>query len=135
VVGGEGDQWDAELRGVRGAADVHRGRALWIRLRTVHVGPRRSVEDKLPSPLGQRVTERKGHVPVLVPEREHVVVGEDVLQRAPELAARAGDQDATTVSRADRIGVRVLHRCATRGSFQGTVCSSGSRWSYSAVTW
>ena len=35
----------------------------------------------------------------------------------------------------ERIGLRVLHRCATRGSFQGIVCSSGSSGSYSAVTW
>ena len=31
--------------------------------------------------------------------------------------------------------VVVLHRCATRGSFHGTPCSSGSSGSYSSVTW
>ena len=54
-------------------------------------------------------------------------------ERVAELAARARDQGAA--SRADRIGVGVLHRCATRGSFHGTPCSSGSLGSYSSVTW
>ena len=71
------------------------------------------------------------HVPVLVCERDDVVVRERLAERAAELAAGARDQDATA-SRADRIGVLVLHRCATRGSFQGIVCSSGSAGSYSA---
>ena len=66
-------------------------------------------------------------------EREHLVGGEDGGERVAELAARTRDQGAT--SRADRIGVVVLHRCATRGSFHGTPCSSGSVGSYSSVTW
>ena len=74
-------------------------------------------------------------VPVLVAQSHEVVVRERVLERAAELAAGARDQDATAASRADRIGVLVLHRSATRGSFQGIVCSSGSAGSYSAVTW
>jgi hypothetical protein len=45
-------------------------------------------------------------------------------ERVAELAARARDQGAA--SRSERIGVVVLHRCATRGSFHGTPCSSGS---------
>jgi len=77
---------------------------------------------------------RVGDVPVVPRERDGLVVRERIDERAAELAARARDQDATA-SRADRIGVLVLHRCATRGSFQGIVCSSGSAGSYSCVTW
>ena len=68
-------------------------------------------------------------------ERDEIVVRERVLERAAELAAGARDQDATAASRADRVGVLVLHSPTTRGSFQGIVCSSGSAGSYSAVTW
>ena len=66
-------------------------------------------------------------------EREDVVVGERARERVAELAARARDQDAA--SRGERIGFVVLHRCVTRGSFQGMPCSSGSPGSYSSVTW
>lgn len=78
---------------------------------------------------------RQRDVPVRMAQRHDVVSGEGVLERAAKLAARARDQDSTAASRADKIGLLVLHRCATRGSFQGTVCSSGSAGSYSAVTW
>ncbi len=71
-------------------------------------------------------------VPVLTAQRQDVVGRERLLQRPAQLAGGAGDQDA---SRADRIGVVVLHRCATRGSFHGIPCSSGSAGSYSSVTW
>jgi hypothetical protein len=78
---------------------------------------------------------RLGHVPVVPSERDDLAVRERLCERTAELAARARDQDAASVSRADRIGVLVLHRAATRGSFQGTVYSSGSSGSYSVVTW
>ena len=53
-------------------------------------------------------------------------------ERAAELPAGAGDQDAT--SRGERIGDCVLQRWRTRGSFHGIPCSSGSTGSYSSVT-
>ena len=59
-------------------------------------------------------------------------LGLSLEKRLPELPSGAGYEDA---SRADRIGVRVLHRSATRGSSQGISCSSGSAGSYSSVTW
>ena len=68
-----------------------------------------------------------------------VCAGDDVRgrkllgERGRELAAAAGDQDV--LSRAERIGDDVLQRCFTRGSFNGTPCSSGSPGSYSSVTW
>ena len=64
--------------------------------------------------------------------RPGVRVWKDLLQRGAELAAGAGDQE--TASRSERIGDSVLQRCATRGSFHGTSCSSGSSRSYSSVT-
>ena len=93
------------------------------------------MQDEVDRASGQIRAGRVGNVPVGVAERDDVLVRECVLQGAAELAARARDQDATAASRADRIGVLVLHRCATRGSFQGIVSSSGSAGSYSAVTW
>src|SRR5690348_17363559 len=53
--------------------------------------------------------------PLGPPQRKDVVLREPLLQGAPELAARARDQDATAVSRGDRIGVVVLQdRKSTR---------------------
>ena len=89
------------------------------------------MEDELGLPRQRRAV--AGHVPAAPVEREHVVVGERVRERVAELAARARDQD--TASRGERIGFVVLHRCATRGSFHGMPCSSGSAGSYSSVTW
>jgi hypothetical protein len=43
-----------------------------------------------------------------------------LLQRAAELAAGAGDQDASAESRFERIGDVVLQSSRTRGSFHGT---------------
>ena len=53
-------------------------------------------------------------------------------ERGAQLAAGPRYEDA---SRSERIGLSVLHRCLTRGSSQGTPCSSGSAGSYSRVTW
>ena len=60
-------------------------------------------------------------------------VRKHLLERGAELAARARDQDA--LSRSERIGLSVLHRCLTRGSSHGIPFSSGSAGSYSRVTW
>ena len=76
---------------------------------------------------------RLGHVPVGPGQRDDVVGGEGLGERAAELAVRAGDQDAA--SRSDRTGDCVLQRCLMRGSFHGIPCSSGSAGSYSSVTW
>ena len=116
-------------------ADVHGGSTLRVVLGAVDVGPRRRVQNEVDLASRSRVRQRPGDVPVGAREREDVVVRECPLERAAELAAGARDQDSTAASRADRIGVLELHRDATRGSFQGTVCSSGSAGSYSAVTW
>ena len=75
--------------------------------------------------------ERRGDVELLA--RPCVGVRKGLAQRGAELAACAGDQE--TASRSERIGDSVLQRCATRGSFQGNSCSSGSSRSYSSVTW
>jgi hypothetical protein len=75
--------------------------------------------------------ERRGDVELLAGPA--IRPREGLLQRGAELAACAGDQ--VTASRSDRIGDSVLQRCATRGSFQGNSCSSGSSRSYSSVTW
>jgi hypothetical protein len=77
--------------------------------------------------------ESKGLGDVELLARARVTVREDLPQRGAELPAGAGDQDAA--SRSDRIGDSVLQRWATRSSFQGTPCSSGSAASYSSVTW
>ena len=74
-----------------------------------------------------------GDVPTCTVEGEEIVGGEHAREGAAELTARPRDQGAA--SRADRIGVVVLHRCATRASFHATPCSSGSAESYSSVTW
>ena len=93
------------------------------------------MEHEVELSLRQLRARRLGDVPVGVRQRENVVRGEGLPERVAELAARARDQDSTAASRADRIGVLELHRCATRGSFQAIVCSSGSAGSYSTVTW
>ena len=89
------------------------------------------MEDELGGPGQRRRVE--AHVPAVAAEREDVVPLERIDERVAELPARAGDQGVA--SRSERIGVVVLHRCATRGSFHGTPCSSGSSGSYSSVTW
>lgn len=78
---------------------------------------------------------RQRDVPAAAIEGEDVVFGERLRQCVPELAARAGDQDAADRSLAERVGVAVLQRCTTRGSFHGTPSSSGSAGSYSRETW
>ena len=89
------------------------------------------MEDEVGQPRKRRRLE--ADVPLVTAEREDVVVREDTGERVAELATGAGDQGAA--SRSERIGVVVLHRCATRASFHGTPCSSGSSGSYSSVTW
>ena len=113
-------------------ADVHRRRALRVVLGTVDVGPGGGVQDE----IRRRAEGRRGHghVPVGTRQRQDLVGGESLDQRVAELSARAGQDDATA-SRGDRIGVSMLHRSATRGSFHGISCSSGSSGSYSSVTW
>jgi len=80
----------------------------------------------------RRRVERQLDVPLRAGQRDQVVARERLDERGPELAAGARYEDA---SRAERIGVCVCHRCLTRGSSQGTPCSSGSAGSYSRVTW
>ena len=125
------DERRAERRRVSRAADVHGGGALRVVLGPVDVRPRGRVEHEVGIPRQRGRLE--ANVPLGAAEREDVVVRERVGERMAELAARARDQD--TASRAERIGVVVLHRFATRGSFHGTPCSSGSSGSYSSVTW
>ena len=72
-------------------------------------------------------------VPGAPVQGEDVVVAERARERGPELAPGPRDQGAA--SRSERVGVVVLHRWATRGSFHATPCSSGSAGSYSSVTW
>ena len=114
VVGREVDDRRAERGDLARPLDVDAARSLLVRLSAVHVRERRRVEDEVGLRLDRRAP--------------------DLRQRAAELAARARDQDPT-VSRCERIGDSVLQRCRTRGSFQGTPCSSGSAASYSSVTW
>ena len=54
--------------------------------------------------------------------------------RVAELTSRARDQSWTDRSRSESSGDRVLQRSTTRGSFQGTPCSSGAAGSYSSAT-
>ena len=88
------------------------------------------MQDEVETLLAESRIERMRDIPVRVRQRPDVVVGECLLERVAELAPRPRDQDSTAASRADRIGVVVLHRDATRGSF-----SSGSLGSNSVVTW
>ena len=89
-----------------GAADVDGRRTLRIGLRAVDVGPGRSVQDERSRELRRR---RQCDVPVGVRERDDVLVGEGLLECAPELPGRARDQDSAA-SRSDRIGDLVLQR-------------------------
>ena len=131
VVGRERHERRAERGRVRRASDVRSRRGLRIVFGAVDVRPRRSVEHEVRGPRQRRGLE--AHVPGRPGQCEHLVAGERLRERAAQLAARPRDQG--TASRAERIGVVVLHRWATRGSFHGTPCSSGSSGSYSSVTW
>jgi hypothetical protein len=111
------------------AADVDSGRPLWIVLGAVHIRPRRGVQDEVGGETGRR---REGNVPVRTGQA--ACAGKRLEQRVPELAPRAGYDDAAVWSRCERIGDRVLQSSTTRGSFHGTPCSSGSSGSYSSVT-
>ncbi len=98
------------------------------------------MENDVELALSQVDTRWEGDVPLLAGECDDLVVREPLPERAAELATRAGDenttdQDAAPASLADRIGSVDFQRCATRESFQGIVCSSGSDGSYSSVTW
>ena len=112
------------------SADVDGGRPLRIGLGTVDVRPGGRVQHERRRQIGRR----QRHVPVRVCERNDLVAGEGLLQRAPKLAARAGDQESAA-SLFDRIGDVVLQRSTTRGSSHGQSCSSGSSASYSSLTW
>jgi hypothetical protein len=114
------------------AADVDCRGALRVVLGAVDVRPGRRVEDE----AGLDRRRRQRHVPVGVGERDDLILRERLLQRAPELAARSRDYDALSdvLSRSERIGDWTLQRWATRGSFQGMPCSSGSAPSYSSLT-
>lgn len=83
-----------------------------------------------PAPLvfGQGVPD----IPALPRERERLGIG--LGERDSELAARPADQPAAAASRCESSGDVVLQRWTTRGSFQGSPCSSGSDASYSSVT-
>ena len=133
VVGRERDDRRSDRSGVGRAGDVRRGRAVGIVLGGVDVRPGRAVKDELGGPRkpGRRAPR---DVPALTVEGDQVVVCERRRERLPQLTGGAGQEDASA-SRAERIGVVVLHRCATRGSFHGIPCSSGSEGSYSEVTW
>ena len=112
-------------------ADVHRGRALRVGLGAVHVRPRGGVQHELRRRLDRR--RRQGHVPVVPRERRQLVARERLPERAAELAAGPGQEDASR-SRSERIGDAVLQRWRTRSSSHGIPCSSGSAGSYSRVT-
>ena len=136
VVGGERDQRRAERRRVCGPGDVHRSRALRIRLGAVDVGPGRRVQNEIEPALCQVVVggQRTSHSRTGRARRRR-------RPRTPAASARPSWPPAPVIRTRrrrparTRIGVLELHRCATRGSFQGTVCSSGSAGSYSSVTW
>ena len=110
-------------------ADVDRCRTLRVVFGTVDIGPRGGVQNEVGVKTGRR---RIGDVPVRT--RQSDGVGERLGQRVTELATGAGDHGAARWSRSDKIGDRVLHRSATRGSFHATPCSSGLAGSYSSVT-
>ncbi len=80
---------------------------------------------------------RMGDVPVRTGQGARL--RELLAKRVPELPGGAGDegragQETARRSRSERIGERVLQRSTTRGSFHGTLCSSGLAASYSSVT-
>src|SRR5919201_692833 len=129
VVGRVVDDGRTERGDVAGSADVHGLRCGLVVLGAVHVRPRCRVQDELRPEVDRRRRDVEGLA------RPRVRLREDLEPRLAELAAGAGDQDAAIRSRSDRIGDCVLQRCLTRGSSQGTPCSSGSAGSYSSVTW
>src|SRR5205823_343278 len=106
---------------------VHRLSDVGPTLSPVYVRPSGSVEYEF-----RRVVERRRCNVEELPNA-CISLGKLLTQRLAELAAGARDQE--TASRSERIGDSVLQRCATRGSFQGNSCSSGSSRSYSSVTW
>ena len=110
-------RWRAERGDVRGATDVDCRSSLGIFLGPVDIGPGRRVERQVWDREARG--RRKGHVPICIVERDHVVGGERLTERGAELASGARDQDASTASRAESVGLSVLHRCLTRGSSQG----------------
>ena len=126
VVGRVVDDRRAERGDVSRPLHVDAPRLVGMRLGPVDVGPGSRVEDDLGID-----GERRRDVELLA--RARVGVRKRLAQRGAELAARAGDQE--TASRSERMGDSVLQRCATRESFQGNSCSSGSSRSYSSVTW
>jgi hypothetical protein len=135
VVGREVDDRCPEGDRVECSAFVDGEGLVALRLRTVDVRPRGRVQNEIRPRQALRI--RIPYVPVLVRERERLDVREYLGERATELAARTAYDDLAEVawSRSDRIGDCVLQSCLTRGSSQGTPCSSGSSGSYSSVTW
>ncbi len=136
VVARERHERETECGDIRRPADVHGSSALGIVLGTVDVGPRGRMEDEVERwQLGRR----ERHVPVGVGECQQFVAGERLLQRTAELPAGPRYENAASeqaaLSRGERVGVWLLHRCLTRGSAQQSPCSSGSAGSYSSVTW
>src|SRR5436190_617074 len=67
-------------------------------------------------------------------ERPYASIRERLRERGPELA-RGACYEQAALSRSDRIGSLVLHRCFTRASAQQRPCSSGEPVAYSSVTW
>src|SRR5207342_933049 len=139
VVRGERDERRTERGHVRGSTDVDRRCTLRICLGAFDIGPPCRMEDEVVCASLDALARGMRDVPVLATEGDDVVVGKCALERLAELTTRARDehctQDGAVASRAERIGSDVFHRCTTRGSFQATVCSSGSVGSNSVVTW
>ena len=73
----------------------------------VDVGPGGGVQHELQPRQPRR---RQRDVPVLVTERDHLVVGERLDESVAQLPAGAGYEQAAA-SRGETIGVVVLHRC------------------------
>src|SRR6266536_5655288 len=128
VIGREVDDRRTERDDVPRPGDVHPLGALRVGFRPVHVRPGRRVQHEA------RLDFDRGLRDVELVARACVSLGEDLGEGSAELPAGPGDQDAAW-SRSDRIGDFVLQRSTTRGSSQGTSCSSGSAGSYSSVTW
>jgi hypothetical protein len=100
-------------------ADVDCRCALRVVFCRVDVRPGGGVQDEVGLETRRR---RQRDVPIGA--CQPTCAGKRLEQRVPELPARARDYDAVW-SRCERIGDRVLQRSTTRGSFQGTPCSSG----------
>ena len=93
VVGREEHDGRAELEHVLRPADVHRGRVLRGRLRSVDIRPGRRVEHDVD--LGEAGGRRQRHVPLRPGQRHDARLGSELLaQRRPELPVGAGDEDA-----------------------------------------